>query len=128
LVQPLDPSLSQYAALEGLHDEISAAALAYTPGIAMERKLAAHFLAEKKSPFRLWSWSWLSASVMSAAAIAVVMLIVSLPTLRTNSETDAIGVEILDNHLRALQVVHQVDVPSSDQRTVKPWFQGKTDF
>ena len=36
--------------------------------------------------------------------------------------------EILDNHLRALQTVHQVDVPSSDQHTVKPWFQGKTDF
>ncbi len=44
------------------------------------------------------------------------------------SFSDAIAGEILDNHLRALQAVHQVDVPSSDQHTVKPWFQGKTDF
>jgi anti-sigma factor RsiW len=65
---------------------------------------------------------------MAAAAIGVAMLIVSIPMLRTGRETDTIGAEILDNHLRALQAVHQVDVPSSDQHTVKPWFQGKTNF
>jgi anti-sigma factor RsiW len=48
--------------------------------------------------------------------------------LRTGSGTDAIAAEMLDNHLRALQPMHQVDVPSSDQHTVKPWFQGKIDF
>jgi len=57
-----------------------------------------------------------------------VMLIVSIPMLRSSRETDAVAAEILDNHLRALQAVHQVDVPSSDQHTVKPWFQGKTAF
>jgi anti-sigma factor RsiW len=118
----------QYAALEKLHQEIVVADLAYTPGIALERKLAAQFLQEKESPSRFWSWNWLNVSVTTAAAIAVVVAIVSIPILRTNRETDAVAAEILDNHLRALQAVHQVDVPSSDQHTVKPWFQGKTDF
>jgi anti-sigma factor RsiW len=118
---------AQYAALENLHEEIVAADLAYTPGMAMERNLAAQFLGEKKSPFRFWTGSWLNASVV-AGAIAVIVLMVSIPMLRTNNRTDAIGAEILDNHLRALQAVHQVDVPSSDQHTVKPWFQGKTSF
>jgi anti-sigma factor RsiW len=65
---------------------------------------------------------------MAAAAIGVVVLILSVPMLRIGGDADAIGAEILDNHLRALQAVHQVDVPSSDQHTVKPWFQGKTSF
>jgi anti-sigma factor RsiW len=119
---------AQYAALENLHQEITAADLAYTPGIVLERKLAARFLEEKKSPSGFWNWNWHNASVMAAAAIAVVAAIVSIPMLRTSREADAVATEILDNHLRALQAVHQVDVPSSDQHTVKPWFQGKTDF
>jgi anti-sigma factor RsiW len=118
---------AQYAALENLHEEIMAADLAYAPGIALERKLATQFLREKKSPSRFWSWNWLNASVM-AAAIGVVVLILSVPMLRIGRDADALGAEILDNHLRALQTVHQVDVPSSDQHTVKPWFQGKTSF
>jgi anti-sigma factor RsiW len=119
---------AQYAALERLHEEIAAADLAYAPGIALERKLATQFLREKKSPSRFWSWNWLNASVMAAGAIGVVVLIFSVSMLRIGRDADAIGAEILDNHLRALQAVHQVDVPSSDQHTVKPWFQGKTSF
>jgi len=119
---------AQYAAMERLHEEITAADLACAPGIAFERKLCDQFLGEKKSPSRFWSWNWLNASVMTAAAIGVVVLLLSVPRLRIGGDTEAIGAEILDNHLRALQAVHQVDVPSSDQHTVKPWFQGKTDF
>jgi anti-sigma factor RsiW len=114
---------AQYAALQNLHDEIAAADLAYEPGPALERNLAARFLPEKKSPFR-----FLSASVLTAAAIGVVVLIASIPMLRTGGGTDAVAAEILDDHLRALQPMHEVDVPSSDQHTVKPWFQGKTNF
>jgi anti-sigma factor RsiW len=65
---------------------------------------------------------------MAAVAIVVVLLMVSIPMLQSSRETDGVAAEILDNHLRALQAVHQVDVPSSDQHTVKPWFQGKTAF
>lgn len=118
---------AQYAALRNLHDEIAAADLSYAPGVALERKLADRFLGEKKSPFHLWSGNWLSASILAAAAIAVAAILY-FPTPWTTPGTDAVATEILDNHLRSLQAVHQVDVPSSDRHTVKPWFQGKTDF
>ena len=116
---------ARYAALEKLREEIAAADLAYAPGAAVERKLAAQFLREPKPPFG-WGGRWLNASLMAAAAIMV--LILAIPMLRIHTETSTTAGEILDNHLRALQSVHQVDVPSSDQHTVRPWFQGKTDF
>jgi anti-sigma factor RsiW len=119
---------AQYAALQNLHEEIAAADLAYAPGVALKRRFAAKFLQEEKSPFSFWNRRWLNASVMVAAAIGVVALLVSIPMLRVGSGTDVIAAEILDSHLRALQPMHPVDVPSSDQHTVKPWFQGKIDF
>ena len=117
---------AQYAALQNLHEEIVAADLGYTPGIALERRLASQFLEEKKP--RAGSWNWFNASVLAAAAAGVIALIVAIPILRTGGAKDAIAAEILDNHLRALAPMHSVDVPSSDQHTVKPWFQGKTSF
>src|ERR1051326_1359713 len=119
---------AQYAALEKLREEIAAADLAYAPGAGLEQSLADRFLRDHKPPLRFWRRPWVNASVMATAAAVAAVLIVSIPMLRSGGETDAIAAEILHNHLRALQAVHQVDVPSSDQHTVKPWFQGKTNF
>jgi anti-sigma factor RsiW len=119
---------AQYAALQNLHEEIAAAELAYAPAPGLERKLAAQFLRERKSPFSFWSKPWRDAYVMAGAAAGIAILIFSVSIARVGRETEAIGVEVLDNHLRALQPSHLVDVPSSDQHTVKPWFQGKTNF
>ena len=73
---------------------------------------------------KFWQWRWPVAAT-SFAAIIVLSLIV----FRSGPNNDVLlAKEIVSSHVRSMMANHLTDVPSSDQHTVKPWFDGKLDF
>jgi anti-sigma factor RsiW len=61
-------------------------------------------------------------SALSAAVAATLFIAV----IRTDHDQSVLG-DVLSAHLRSLQGEHLTDVQTSDQHTVKPWFNGKLD-
>jgi anti-sigma factor RsiW len=71
-------------------------------------------------------FEWLA--VAAAILIAVALGSRLGPGIGGNSRPDLIADEAIASHIRSLQPGHLMDVESTDQHTVKPWFDGKLDF
>jgi anti-sigma factor RsiW len=71
-----------------------------------------------------WRWLALAASILLAISVSWNMR----PSAKGIAEKDLIAQNILADHVRSLIGTHLLDVPSTDQHTVKPWFNGKLDF
>lgn len=69
-----------------------------------------------------WLWKFLAFGATAFALLAILLRPAGI------SEHDQLLDEAVASHVRSLQVEHLTDVVSSDQHTVKPWFDGKLDF
>ncbi|HLY20067.1 MAG TPA: anti-sigma factor [Bryobacteraceae bacterium] len=71
-----------------------------------------------------WRWMAIAAAILLAVSAAWNIALFGSRT----SGADLIAQDVLSSHVRSLMGPHLLDVPSSDQHTVKPWFNGKLDF
>jgi anti-sigma factor RsiW len=94
----------------------------FDPPAGLEERLL-RSVRETAAPRRRPARRLLREVALMAAAASVAVATTS--SLRQGTDP---GVEIVDAHLRSLQAKHLTDVASSDQHTVKPWFQSKIDF
>jgi anti-sigma factor RsiW len=69
---------------------------------------------------------WIPAAI-AAAAILGAFLYANVQKLLPAGPASMVT-EVASDHIRSLIGTHLVDVESSDQHTVKPWFAGKLDF
>ena len=82
--------------------------------------------AKAEAPAGWFSGLWFKiAAPLATAALVVLMLV---PYFGGPSSDQLLTQEVVASHIRSLMVNHLADVPSTDQHTVKPWFNGKLDF
>jgi anti-sigma factor RsiW len=82
--------------------------------------------AKAEAPAAWFAGSWLKMAAPLAVAALVVLMI--LPYFGGRSSDELLTREVVASHIRSLMVNHLADVPSTDEHTVKPWFNGKLDF
>jgi anti-sigma factor RsiW len=113
--------------IRGLGRLMKDASFRFTPSARFENRLrsAVRREANEKPVTQSW-WRW-SMAAASVAVIALAIWAVFVILNRPASDT-LVAQEVVASHVRSLMAQHLMDVPSSDQHTVKPWFDGKLDF
>lgn len=111
-----------------LRTALSADSLYFSAPAKLQRRVLSSVRASAggESEHGMWSWRRLAAAG-SLALIA--MLILSFVLMRPGPARDELlAREVVSGHVRSLMASHLTDVASTDQHTVKPWFDGKLDF
>jgi anti-sigma factor RsiW len=112
--------------LQGLRKAVKQDALFFKAPAELRRNVRIELRDQfEPQPRQKW-WSWLNV-LTTGAAVVCLALLVSVIMSRPSAQQQ-LAQEIVSSHVRSLMANHAMDVASSDQHTVKPWFDGKIDF
>jgi anti-sigma factor RsiW len=121
--------------LKALRAALRSSSLAYAaPAVLRERiqsSLRASSRADVRESKARW---WPSLDIWQFASAFALLVLISITgwqltaRFRAPSGDQQIAAEVFASHVRSLEANHLMDVASTDQHTVKPWFDGKLDF
>ncbi len=132
-IQECNVCASTYRSQTMLRFSLKDKSLYYPASEKLKKRIQSSVRKEAKSEAspRPAGWRWLTVG----ASLALILLIGAgtwriLPRVIRPSSDELLAQEVVSNHVRSLLLggSHLTDVLSSDQHTVKPWFDGKVDF
>ena len=115
---------------ESLRSSLQRTGLYENAPVGLRTKIRASLDAATTSPARIripaWRWFAVAATILVIASVSWFSW--QRPGKDSSSTAPFTVAEIIDAHVRSLQPGHLTDVASTDQHTVKPWFDGKLAF
>jgi anti-sigma factor RsiW len=122
---------AQFRAYRGMQQAMSAARLRYTAPAGLRHRIEMT-LPKAPAPVRARAraasrWSMLKGFAMGTALSTAIAASLVIGVIGTDQDQHVLG-DVLSAHVRSLQGNHLTDVQTSDQHTVKPWFNGKLDL
>jgi len=115
-----------YESLRGLQSSLRDNSLRFEPPANLEKRLRSALRREKEPQSFVFRWRWAVAAVSLFAAVVIIWTVATVASRQ--SPDDVLAQEVVASHVRSLMADHLADVPSTNQHTVKPWFDGKLDF
>jgi anti-sigma factor RsiW len=114
--------------LQSLKTSLKSEPLYFNAPAELRRRIQSQLPSTTKTfrPRSAWNWNWLTTAMSGAFAVCLALLL--LVTQTRPSAEQQLRQEIVSSHVRSLMGSHATDVASTDQHTVKPWFNGKLDF
>ena len=116
---------ARHDALVGLRTAIANQAPYHRADAALRARVRASLRAAAGTDVRRWALSW---RPLAAAAALAVVAVGAWQVSAGVAARDAVARDVLASHVRSLLGEHLTDVASTDQHTVKPWFNGRLDF
>jgi anti-sigma factor RsiW len=116
--------------LRTLRTMVQHGGLSYDAPQALRRRIDASTKTHDRSRLLAGTMWYSSPRILAYAASCAILVIIAwnLGRLSVGSRMDAVSDEVIASHVRSLLADHLTDVPSADQHTVKPWFNGRTTF
>ena len=106
---------ARYAAPQDLREKIGASLGRVEP--QQKAHWATRWLEEQQ-------WMGMGVAFASGVMLSVVVMLFNAAP----GQQDRLAAQVIDGHVRSMMVAHLSDVVSTDQHTVKPWFNGKLDY
>jgi anti-sigma factor RsiW len=120
--------------LQALRAALQRGSLAYAAPAALRERIQSSLRASSGADVQESRIKWPFLNFWQLAGAFALLALISISgwqwtaRLRAPSSEQRIAAEVFSGHVRSLEGNHLMDVVSTDQHTVKPWFDGKLDF
>jgi anti-sigma factor RsiW len=124
------PACAQaYADLQVLRTSIKEGAPYFQVPPNLQKRIQSSIRKETNAAVLRPVYPWRLLAVAAALALVFITGWGLLRVLSSHSDPPFLARELLASHIRSQMLpAHQVDIESSNQHVVKPWFEGKLDF